>query len=96
MMSAYNSVNGQFCGENEHLLNEILKTDWGFDGFVLSDWVFGTHTTLGSALNGLDLEMLRAMLVEDRGASIQCHFCNEEYVVPEQRLAEIVADIEGH
>ena len=47
-------------------------------------------------LYGLDLKMLRAMLVEDRGASIQCHFCNEEYVVPEQRLAEIVADIEGH
>jgi beta-glucosidase len=57
VMSAYNSVNGQFCGENEHLLKQILKTDWGFDGFVLSDWIFGTHSTLGSALNGLDLEM---------------------------------------
>ena len=57
VMSAYNSVNGQFCGENEQLLKQILKTDWGFDGFVLSDWIFGTQTTLGSALNGLDLEM---------------------------------------
>jgi beta-glucosidase len=57
VMSAYNSVNGQFCGENEHLLRQVLKTDWGFDGFVLSDWIFGTQTTLGSALNGLDLEM---------------------------------------
>lgn len=57
VMSAYNSVNGQFCGENEQLLKEILKADWGFDGFVLSDWIFGTHSTLGSALNGLDLEM---------------------------------------
>lgn len=47
-------------------------------------------------LYGLDLDMLRAMLVEDRGASIQCHFCNEEYLVAEQRLAEIVADVEGH
>ena len=36
---------------------KILKADWGFDGFVLSDWIFGTQTTLGSALNGLDLEM---------------------------------------
>jgi beta-glucosidase len=57
VMTAYNSVNGQFCGENEHLLKQILKTEWGFDGFALSDWIFGTHSTLGSALNGLDLEM---------------------------------------
>jgi len=57
VMTAYNSVNGEFCGENEQLLRQILKTDWGFDGFVLSDWVFGTQSTLGSALNGLDLEM---------------------------------------
>jgi beta-glucosidase len=62
VMSAYNSVNGQFCGENEQLLKQILKTDWGFDGFVLSDWIFGTQTTLGSALNGLDLEMPIAMV----------------------------------
>jgi beta-glucosidase len=57
VMTAYNSVNGQFCGENEQLLKHILKTEWGFNGFVLSDWVFGTQSTLGSARNGLDLEM---------------------------------------
>ncbi len=57
VMSAYNSVNGEFCGENAHLIRDILKGDWGFDGFVLSDWVFGTQSTLGSALNGLDIEM---------------------------------------
>ena len=57
IMSAYNSVNGQFCGENEQLLRQILKTEWGFDGFVLSDWILGTHSTVGSALHGLDLEM---------------------------------------
>ncbi len=55
IMSAYNSVNGQFCGENEVLLREILKGDWAFDGFVISDWTFGTHPS--SALNGLDIEM---------------------------------------
>jgi beta-glucosidase len=65
VMSAYNSVNGQFCGENEQLLREILKSDWGFDGFVLSDWVFGTQSTLGSALNGLDLEMPIARVYGD-------------------------------
>jgi beta-glucosidase len=62
VMSAYNSVNGQFCGENEHLLKQILKTDWGFDGFVLSDFIFGTHSTLGSAMSGLDLEMTVAQV----------------------------------
>jgi beta-glucosidase len=55
IMSAYNSVNGQFCGENVILLRRILKEEWGFDGFVLSDFTFGTHPD--SALNGLDLEM---------------------------------------
>jgi beta-glucosidase len=54
-MSAYNSVNGQFCGENVTLLRRILKEEWGFDGFVLSDFVFGTHED--SAVNGLDIEM---------------------------------------
>jgi len=55
VMSAYNSVNGQFCGENEALLRGILKGEWGFDGFVLSDFTFGTKPD--SAKNGLDLEM---------------------------------------
>ena len=44
VMTAYNSVNGQFCGENEQLLNQILKTDWDFDGFALSDWILAGHT----------------------------------------------------
>ncbi len=69
VMSAYNSVNGQFCGENEQLLTNILKGDWGFDGFVLSDWVFGTQSTLGSALNGLDLEMPIAVVYGENLAS---------------------------
>jgi len=55
IMSAYNSVNGQFCGENVTLLRRILKEEWGFDGFVLSDFTFGTHED--SAVNGLDIEM---------------------------------------
>ncbi len=55
IMSAYNSVNGQFCSENLTLLRRILKEEWGFDGFVLSDFTLGTHED--SAVNGLDLEM---------------------------------------
>ena len=57
VMAAYNRVNGAWCAESRHLLSEVLKGDWGFDGFVMSDWVFGTHDTVASALAGLDLEM---------------------------------------
>lgn len=57
VMSAYNRVNGHYCAENEHLLRDILKGDWGFDGFVESDWIFGTRSTVPSALAGLDVEM---------------------------------------
>ena len=57
VMSAYNLVNGQYCGENQHLLRDILKGDWAFLGFVESDWVFGTRSTLPSLAAGLDLEM---------------------------------------
>ena len=56
VMGAYNKINGTYCCENRMLLTSILKGDWGFDGFVSSD--FGAvHSTVESALNGLDLEM---------------------------------------
>ncbi len=57
VMSAYNKVNGQYCGENVHLLHDVLKEDWGFKGFVESDWVFGTRSTAPAANAGLDIEM---------------------------------------
>ncbi len=60
VMSAYNSVDGLYCSENPHLLRDILKGEWAFQGFVESDWVFGTNSTAPAALAGLDLEMPRA------------------------------------
>lgn len=56
LMCAYPKVNGAFNCENAPLLNGVLKKEWGFDGFVLSDWG-ATQSTVASALNGLDLEM---------------------------------------
>ena len=56
VMAAYNKVNGEYCSENRHLLIDILKTSWGFKGFVVSDWG-ATHSTVKAALSGLDLEM---------------------------------------
>jgi beta-glucosidase len=56
VMAAYNKVNGAYCCENQPLLRGLLKEEWGFDGFVVSDW-FATKSTVESALGGLDVEM---------------------------------------
>ncbi|HIH96901.1 MAG TPA: glycosyl hydrolase [Thermoplasmata archaeon] len=56
IMSAYNLVNGQYCSENHHLLKDILKDEWEFKGFVVSDW-FACHSIADSISAGLDVEM---------------------------------------
>ncbi|WP_419925480.1 glycoside hydrolase family 3 protein [Candidatus Poriferisocius sp.] len=56
VMSAYNRLNGTFCSENEWLLTQVLRHEWGFDGFVISDW-FAARSTAASARAGLSLEM---------------------------------------
>lgn len=56
VMSAYNQVNGAFCGHNDVLLRSILKEEWGFEGFVISDFVFGVKGA-DAAAAGLDIEM---------------------------------------
>jgi beta-glucosidase len=57
IMSAYNKVNGEWCGHNTHLLRDILKGEWGFQGLVLSDFVWGVRGGKAAALGGLDIEM---------------------------------------
>ncbi len=57
VMSAYNSVNGQWCGQHPELLTAILKQRWGFRGFVLTDFIFGLRDGPGAVMAGLDLEM---------------------------------------
>jgi beta-glucosidase len=56
VMCAYPKINGTYNCENGPLLTDVLKKEWGFDGFALSDWG-ATHSTVASALGGLDLEM---------------------------------------
>jgi len=56
VMSSYNKLRGDWCGENRHLLTNILRNEWGFKGLVMSDWG-GTHSTVKAANAGLDLEM---------------------------------------
>lgn len=56
VMTAYNRINGIFASEHEWLLSDVLRTQWGFDGLVMSDW-FGSHSTAETVNAGLDLEM---------------------------------------
>jgi beta-glucosidase len=62
VMSAYNGVNGEWCGENRTLLTDILRHEWGFDGFVISDWIFGLREAGRSLHAGLDVEMPYRMI----------------------------------
>jgi beta-glucosidase len=57
VMSAYNSVNGEWCGQNKVLLTDILKKKWGFTGYVLTDFMFGMRDAKKAVLAGQDLEM---------------------------------------
>ena len=55
VMCSYNRINGDYACENAYTLNQVLKKDWGFKGFVLSDWG-GTHSTEKASAAGLDQE----------------------------------------
>ncbi len=57
IMGAYNRLNGTFMCENKWMLTDILRKEWGFKGFVLSDFGNGTQSTVPSALSGLNVEM---------------------------------------
>lgn len=56
IMSSYNEINGVYANENRHLLREILVDEWGFDGYVVSDWGGSNDHALG-VKNGSHLEM---------------------------------------
>ena len=71
IMSSYNMVNGVYANENEHLLQEILRDQWGFDGFVVSDWgasndhvagvAAGSHLEMPSTGGDSDEELIQAV-----------------------------------
>ncbi len=70
IMAAYNAVNSEFSTENSHLLTDVLRTDWKWHGFVLSDW-WATKKSGSKTLNsGLDLEMPDKRAFEDLPADL--------------------------
>jgi beta-glucosidase len=56
VMAAYNKFRGQWASQNNYLLNQILKKEWGFRGFVMSDWD-AVHSSMQALWNGMDVEM---------------------------------------
>ena len=71
IMSSYNRINGVYANENRHLLQEILRDEWGFDGFVVSDWGgsndhvegvrAGSHLEMPTTGGDSDLELIDAV-----------------------------------
>ena len=57
IMSAYNKVNGEYAGESRYLLEDVLRGQWGFRGFVTSDWINGVYDAAAGVNAGLDVEM---------------------------------------
>jgi beta-glucosidase len=65
VMCSYNAVNGDFSCENKYLLTDVLKRDWHFKGFVVSDWG-GTHSTVKASEAGLDQEQPEDIFFGDK------------------------------
>jgi beta-glucosidase len=57
LMSAYNMALGEYVSNNKYLLTDILRDDWGFEGFVHSDWFFAMYDAVASIKAGLNIEM---------------------------------------
>jgi beta-glucosidase len=81
VMGAYNRFRGDQCCESPHLLTTVLKEDWAFQGFTISDFMWGIHDTEKAAVAGLDIEMPAA---QDYGKkllkAVESGIVAEEYI----------------
>lgn len=66
VMCSYNKINGTFAAENHYLLTEILRDEWGFDGYVVSDWGATTADRVKCLEAGMDLEMPGKNIANDK------------------------------
>ncbi len=91
VMCAYNQVNGRYACENDWLLNQVLKTDWGYPYFVMSDWG-AVHSTVPAAMAGLDQESGEQLDTQNFfGAPLAQAVADGE--VPEARLNDMARRI---
>nr|AGU09791.1 Glycosyl hydrolase family 3 N terminal domain [uncultured organism] len=89
VMCAYNKVNGDWACENDHLLNDVLKRDWGYPGWVMSDWG-AVHSTAKAANAGLDQQSGQEL---DKGPYFGAPLkaAIDKGVVAQRRLDDMVA-----
>ena len=81
IMSSYNRYNGVQCGHHDYLLNQVLKKEWDFDGFVMSDFCWGVKDTVEAANGGQDMEMMWTQFFGDRLVkAVQDGFVPEEKI----------------
>lgn len=95
VMSAYQKVNGQYCAENPFLLKDTLQRNWGFKGFVVSDWG-STYSTAATVNAGMDVEMpggdpARSWLAQEdtKAAGNGGDWLSPEKVLPEVKAGRI-------
>jgi beta-glucosidase len=101
IMAAYNDVNGVAATEQDHVNNEVVKREWGWDGLLMSDW-FATKTSAPAALGGLDLVMpgpdgpWGEALVADVESGAVPESVVDEHLCRLLRLAERVGALGAH
>lgn len=81
IMSSYNRYNGVHCGHSKYLLTQVLKNEWDFDGFVMSDFIWGVRDTVEAANGGQDMEMMATQFFGSKLVKAV-----EDGFVPEERI----------
>ena len=97
IMTSYNQVNGTYANENKHLLQDILRGEWGFDGLIVTDWGGSNSHTAGVAA-GSDLEMPSPGLDSARelaAAVLEGRLAEEDLDSCVDRLLEAVLTVKG-
>ena len=90
VMSAYNKLNGVYCAQNSFLLKDVLRKQWGFTGFVVSDWG-STYSTADTVNAGMDVEMPGGQAMRDwlKKPETEAAGNGGGWLVPEKVLPEI-------